>query len=205
VAIGERDGDAPLIAFEHVSFAYRSDRPAVLHEVSFEVAARAVTAIVGPSGGESASAAATSAADRATPCALRSSYVEQEAPVLTGTEIAYRGSTLSGGVRQRIAIARALLRRPALLLLEEAASQLDAVNELALRETLGRVSERCAVLAIAHRLSTVLSARRIVVLEDCHVRAGRHAPRAGPGRRSLRRAGGHPVHGGLILIARPPL
>ena len=87
------------------------------------------------------------------------------------TEIAHRGSTLSGGERQRIAIARALLRRPRLLLLDEAASQLDAVNELALRDTLSRASQRCAVLAIAHRLSTVVSARRIVVLEDGRVRA----------------------------------
>jgi ABC-type multidrug transport system fused ATPase/permease subunit len=92
------------------------------------------------------------------------------------TEIAHRGSTLSGGERQRIAIARALLRRPRLLLLDEAASQLDAVNELALRDTLSRASQSCAVLAIAHRLSTVVSARRIVVLEDGRVRAqGTHA------------------------------
>jgi ABC-type multidrug transport system fused ATPase/permease subunit len=56
-------------------------------------------------------------------------------------------------------------------LLDEAASQLDAVNEMALRDAVGRASEHCAVLAIAHRLSTVVSARRIVVLEHGRVRA----------------------------------
>jgi ABC-type multidrug transport system fused ATPase/permease subunit len=233
VALGRLDGAAPLIAFERVSFAYRQDRPPVLHDVSFDVGPRGVTAIVGPSGAGKTTLFALlerfyepgSGAIRFAGRALHEwprdvlraqiGYVEQEAPVLAGTlrdnllyatpdasedalgfvleearldelvarlpegldtEIAHRGSTLSGGERQRIAIARALLRRPRLLLLDEAASQLDAVNELALRDTLSRASQGCAVLAIAHRLSTVVSARRIVVLEDGRVRAqGTHA------------------------------
>jgi len=92
------------------------------------------------------------------------------------TEVAHRGATLSGGERQRIAIARALLRRPTLLLLDEAASQLDAVNEMALRDTVTRAAERCAVLAIAHRLSTVTGMDRIVYLDGGRiVEEGSHA------------------------------
>ncbi|MFH9134295.1 ABC transporter ATP-binding protein [Streptomyces sp. NPDC017524] len=91
------------------------------------------------------------------------------------TAVGHRGVTLSGGERQRIAIARALLRRPRLLLLDEVTSQLDAVNEQALRDVILELAEHTTVLVIAHRLSTVRHADRIVVLEDGRVRtAGTH-------------------------------
>ncbi|SCE32835.1 ATP-binding cassette, subfamily B [Streptomyces sp. DvalAA-19] len=91
------------------------------------------------------------------------------------TAVGHRGVTLSGGERQRIAIARALLRRPRLLLLDEVTSQLDAVNEQALRDVILELAAQSTVLVIAHRLSTVRHADRIVVLEDGRVRtAGRH-------------------------------
>jgi ABC-type multidrug transport system fused ATPase/permease subunit len=92
------------------------------------------------------------------------------------TPIGHRGTRLSGGERQRMAIARALLRRPRLLLLDEATSQLDAANEAALRDTIADVARHATVLVIAHRLSTVVTADRIVVLEGGRVRAvGTHA------------------------------
>jgi ABC-type multidrug transport system fused ATPase/permease subunit len=92
------------------------------------------------------------------------------------TPIGHRGSTLSGGERQRIAIARALLRRPRILLLDEVTSQLDAVNEQALRDTVAALSRSTNVLMVAHRLSTVTGADRILVMEAGRLRAtGTHA------------------------------
>ncbi|MER5318691.1 ABC transporter ATP-binding protein [Streptosporangium roseum] len=92
------------------------------------------------------------------------------------TKVGHRGIMLSGGERQRVAIARALLRRPRLLLLDEATSQLDAVNELRLREVIAEVARETTVLVIAHRLSTVTTADRIVVMEAGRVRAvGTHS------------------------------
>src|SRR5690606_4565200 len=87
------------------------------------------------------------------------------------TLVGHRGVLLSGGERQRVAIARALLRKPRLLLLDEATSQLDAVNELRLREVIAEVAQETTVLVIAHRLSTVTNADRIVVMESGGVRA----------------------------------
>ncbi|MEU8247627.1 ABC transporter ATP-binding protein [Nonomuraea sp. NPDC048916] len=87
------------------------------------------------------------------------------------TAVGHRGVLLSGGERQRVAIARALLRKPRLLLLDEATSQLDAVNELRLREVIAEVATETTVLVIAHRLSTVTNADRIVVMEAGGVRA----------------------------------
>ncbi len=92
------------------------------------------------------------------------------------TQVGHRGTKLSGGERQRVAIARALLRRPRLLLLDEATSQLDAVNEAALRATIADIAQTTTVLVIAHRLSTVTMADRIVVMDAGQVRAiGTHA------------------------------
>ncbi len=228
------DPEGPAsVTFESVTFRYDDDLPYIHHGVDFAVPGGGMTAFVGPSGAGKTTVFGLIerfyettggrvlvdgvdvrdwSLDR-----LRASigYVEQDAPVLSGTlrenllfaaphatdrevadvlrqarleglverlpdgldtRVGHRGTKLSGGERQRVAIARALLRKPRLLLLDEATSQLDAVNELALRDTVADAARHTTVLVVAHRLSTVTLADRIVVMEAGRVRAvGTHA------------------------------
>jgi ATP-binding cassette subfamily C protein len=229
-----RPSAAPAsVVFDAVEFRYRPELPDVHNGVSFAVPPAGMTAFVGPSGAGKTTVFSLIErfydADRGrvlvdgidvqqwalTDLRATIGYVEQDAPVLSGTlrenllygapsasddqldealrvarldalvgrlpegletQVGHRGTKLSGGERQRVAIARALLRRPRLLLLDEATSQLDAVNEAALRATITDVAAETTVLVIAHRLSTVTMADRIVVMDGGRVRAvGTHA------------------------------
>jgi ABC-type multidrug transport system fused ATPase/permease subunit len=234
-AVSSRSGGgAPAaVTFEQVRFRYRPGLPEVHHGVSFTVPPGGMTAFVGPSGAGKTTVFSlierfyepdagrilldgTDLRDWPIP-ELRAAigYVEQDAPVLSGTlrdnlilgapqatdaeisevlriarlsslvarlpdgldtAVGHRGTRLSGGERQRVAIARALLRRPRLLLLDEATSQLDALNEAALRETIAETALLTTVLVVAHRLSTVTMADRIIVMDAGQVKAaGTHA------------------------------
>jgi ATP-binding cassette subfamily B protein len=120
------------------------------------------------------------------------------------TIVGERGSRLSGGERQRLAIARALLKDPALLILDEATSALDAESEALVQAALEQLVAGRTTFVVAHRLSTVVKADRIVVLRDGRIAdVGTH--------RQLVQRNGYYAHlvrsqtAGLIALEPPPL
>ena len=220
------------VEFRHVSFAYEPERP-ILKDISFEVPAGKMVAIVGPSGAGKSTISRilfrfyeVSDGDvlidgqdlrGVTQASLRAAIgmVPQDT-VLFNDTIAYniqygapdaslekvreaaklaqihdfimelpkqydamvgeRGLKLSGGEKQRVAIARTILKNPPILMLDEATSALDSYTEKEIQEALERIARNRTTLVIAHRLSTVVHADNIIVLDRGRiVERGTHA------------------------------
>ncbi|MCC0008654.1 MAG: ABC transporter ATP-binding protein/permease [Hyphomicrobiaceae bacterium] len=220
------------IRFDKVSFAYDPERQ-ILHDVSFEVPAGKMVAIVGPSGAGKSTISrilfrfydiqsgrvtidgqdirdVTQASLRSAigvvpqdtvlfndtilynirygrPSAKDAEVKEAAAlaqidefiktlPDGYGTMVGERGLKLSGGEKQRVAIARTILKGPPILMLDEATSALDSHTEKEIQDALDRVAENRTTLVIAHRLSTIVHADNILVLEKGRlVEQGTHA------------------------------
>ncbi|MFC4604046.1 ABC transporter ATP-binding protein [Rhodococcus kronopolitis] len=109
--------------------------------------------------------------------ALRAVHLDELVRSLDdGLDSELSGTAISGGQRQRIALARAIVRRPDVLLLDEATAQIDGRTEAAIHDVIRELSRDSAVVTIAHRLSTVVDADTILVMENGQIRArGTHA------------------------------
>ena len=85
------------------------------------------------------------------------------------TQLGEHGDKLSGGQRQRISIARALIRKPKIIIFDEATSALDSVSEKKVQEATNEMMKNCTTFLVAHRLSTIQNADRIVVMKEGHI------------------------------------
>jgi ABC-type transport system involved in Fe-S cluster assembly fused permease/ATPase subunit len=236
--VEDKPGATPLevregtVRFEHVSFSYDKDRE-ILHDISFEVPAGHMVAIVGPSGAGKSTISRIlfrfydidsgrvtidgqdirdvtqaslrraigvvpqdtvlfndtilynirygrpDATDAEVHEAARLAQIDRFIATLPqgyATMVGERGLKLSGGEKQRVAIARTLLKGPPILMLDEATSALDSHTEKEIQDALDRVAANRTTLVIAHRLSTIVHADSIIVLDKGRlVEQGTHA------------------------------
>ena len=236
--VEDRPGAKPLVVrqgvvrFEHVWFSYDAERQ-ILHDISFEVPAGKMVAIVGPSGAGKSTISRIlfrfyditagrvtidgqdirdvtqvslrqaigvvpqdtvlfndtilynirygrpEATDEEVREAARLAQIDKFIATLPqgyATMVGERGLKLSGGEKQRVAIARTLLKGPPILMLDEATSALDSHTEKEIQDALDRVAANRTTLVIAHRLSTIVHADNIIVLDKGHlVEQGTHA------------------------------
>ena len=209
------------IVFDHVSFGYNKEE--VLHDISFTIPEKGITALVGPSGSGKSTVAKLAArfwevdsgkitlggvdisgldpeylmdfmsyvfqdvvlfndtvynnikignmeaTDEEVMAAAKAACCDEfvsKMPEGYHTMLGENGSTISGGERQRISIARALLKNAPIILLDEATASLDPENEALIQQAISRLIENKTVLVIAHRLRTIAGADQIIVLDQ---------------------------------------
>ncbi len=153
---------AGQIVFERVSFSYNADTP-VLSDLSMTLPAGQMVALVGPSG--AGKTTITGLIPRLYEATAGHIFVDvARLPQGYESTVGERGVQLSAGQRQRIAIARAILRDPRILILDEATASLDNESEAMVQDALNRLMRNRTTLVIAHRLTTVENADHILVL-----------------------------------------
>ena len=176
-----RDG---RVEFEDVSFTYNGAETPALSHVSFTVEPGRTVALVGPSGGGKTTAASliprfwdvtsgmvkVGGADvRAALMAAQCGDFLEKLPKGIDTQLGPEGTYLSGGEQQRIALARAILKDAPIVVLDEATAFADPENEALIQKAFTTLTKGRTVIMIAHRLSTVVGADKILVLEGGRV------------------------------------
>ena len=110
--------------------------------------------------------------------AAKAAYIHDDIEAMPDgydTQIGERGLRLSGGQKQRVAIARAILRRSPIIILDEATASVDVETERQIQKAIADIAGKCTIIAVAHRLSTIRNADRILVIEDGRVtESGNH-------------------------------
>ena len=165
--------DVPLDSRGAIEAALETHRPAIVGDDEADRRA-AVMLVLRESDDVEALFVQRAEVERAAEMAHIRQFVES-LPEGWDTVVGERGLKLSGGEKQRVAIARAILKRPRILIFDEATSSLDSATEQAIQETLREVAAEHTTLVVAHRLSTVVDADEILVLEGGRiVERGRH-------------------------------